>query len=399
MEPALAAATVPKAVNDEVEDESHSDISDAVTALPPPRPLEDLTENDVARLLTRSGHGKYASLCLEVPLTGRDLSHCCEGDLEEIGVAFRPHRLSILELANRLRSSGVPAALLLGSGEDGAELPAWLASAQQSLMDVAADRSMGGGTEPAWLVDAESQLGSQPADSATRLPQPGRLQEPPPQLPTQPPPPPPPPLQGVSERLMKLAEAADSQQGGTVVVPKRMSASTDPQKLAPAACLEVHYAPDRGSIRILPTDMPFVVGRSPPSDWPREAQLVLSEPFISAKQCVVLPPEPSGITASSITAFRLLDTSTNGTFVNGVLVGKDSMCELSAGDRLHFGMPDVFPYATFAIPTSPSRPAFTPPWVEPPPETAWRLGDWEGATTAGHASDGSQPKRTSKQAI
>lgn len=396
-EPALAAA-MSKANIDE--DEHHVEVSDAGIALPPPRRLEDLSADDVARLLTTLGHGKYASLCLSTPLTGRDLSHCCENDLEAIGIAFRPHRLSILELVSGLRAGGVPGVLLDAcSGEDGAELPVWLASAEQDLMDDAAGESASTGNEPAWLVDAESQLGSQPADSATRLPQPGRLQEPPPQLPTQPPPPPPPPLQGVSERLMKLAEAADSQQGGTVVVPKRMSASTDPQKLAPAACLEVHYAPDRGSIRILPTDVPFVVGRSPPSDWPREAQLVLSEPFISAKQCVVLPPEPSGITASSITAFRLLDTSTNGTFVNGVLVGKDSMCELSAGDRLHFGMPDVFPYATFAIPTSPSRPAFTPPWVEPPPETAWRLGDWEGATTAGHASDGSQPKRTSKQAI
>ena len=57
--------------------------------------------------------GRYADVCMVVPLRGRDLAHCTDDDLKEIGIRFRPHRLSLLEEVAGLRANGVPAHMLL----------------------------------------------------------------------------------------------------------------------------------------------------------------------------------------------------------------------------------------------------------------------------------------------
>ena len=111
-----------------------------------------------------------------------------------------------------------------------------------------------------------------------------------------------------------------------------------------------------------------------PKEVPKKVPDPLREAFVSARQCVLLPPD------SASTAFRLLDTSTNGTFVNGQLVGKNAMLELNPGDRLQFGRLDSFPCATFALPQHAAAGAFTLPWADPLPGVAWRPGDWEHAS-------------------
>ena len=76
-------------------------------------PLVELNEGDVACVLHSLGLGRYADVCMVVPLRGRDLAHCTDDDLKEIGIRFRPHRLSLLEEVAGLRANGVPAHMLL----------------------------------------------------------------------------------------------------------------------------------------------------------------------------------------------------------------------------------------------------------------------------------------------
>ena len=339
------------------------------------RPLDSLSADEVGSLLASNGQAKYAALCRNVPLTGRDLIHCVEGDLTEIGIGFRPHRLSILELVRKLHADGVPQTML-----DEAEEPSWLTEAQQDL---------GGGSEPTWLADAQESLrstliegefahaenrcssgpttgsSSSSSSSSTTVRASARpLEESQQQWRAQP----------RLARLKALADAADTAaEGGTVVLPKPSALSepsTAAAATAAAAVLEVHYTADRGSIRVIPAGEPYVVGRD---DGP-SVQLALREAFVSARQCVLLPPD------SASTAFRLLDTSTNGTFVNGQLVGKNAMLELNPGDRLQFGRLDSFPCATFTLPQYAAAGAFTLPSADPLPGVAWRPGDWEHAS-------------------
>ena len=89
-------------------DDSVSVVAGRVTT-----PLADLTEAEVGCVLHNLGLGKYAELCLRVPLRGRDLAHCTEDDLKEIGIGFRPHRLSLLEEVAVFVENGVPADLLV----------------------------------------------------------------------------------------------------------------------------------------------------------------------------------------------------------------------------------------------------------------------------------------------
>ena len=58
----------------------------------PSTPLEDLDCEQVSHLFSHVGLGKYSVLCLHVPVSGRDLAHYGEEDLEAIGIVFRPHR-------------------------------------------------------------------------------------------------------------------------------------------------------------------------------------------------------------------------------------------------------------------------------------------------------------------
>ena len=76
-------------------------------------PLVELNEGDKACVLHSLGLGKYADVCMAVPLRGRDLAHCTDEDLKEIGIRFRPHRLSLLEEVAGFRANGVPAHMLL----------------------------------------------------------------------------------------------------------------------------------------------------------------------------------------------------------------------------------------------------------------------------------------------
>ena len=75
-------------------------------------PLEALSEAQVGSLLRAIGLGKYAAMCEQVPLRGRDLQHCSAEDLEAIGISFRPHRLSLLEEIAKLALVGVPLSML-----------------------------------------------------------------------------------------------------------------------------------------------------------------------------------------------------------------------------------------------------------------------------------------------
>ena len=74
--------------------------------------ITQLSEVQVAALLSALGLGRYAEAARGLPLRGRDLVHCREEDLEAIGFAFRPHRISFLEEVARFSSEGVPAHLL-----------------------------------------------------------------------------------------------------------------------------------------------------------------------------------------------------------------------------------------------------------------------------------------------
>ena len=45
-------------------------------------PLVELNEGDIACVLHSLGLGKYADVCMAVPLRGRDLAHCTDEDLQ-----------------------------------------------------------------------------------------------------------------------------------------------------------------------------------------------------------------------------------------------------------------------------------------------------------------------------
>ena len=316
--------------------------------------LLSLTEHDIAAVLTNVGFSRYASLCLSVPLTGRALSNCREGDLEEIGIKFRPHRLSIMDLIKNYVDEGVPAELLeRRDGGDGSSAsvasaasggtssaacsdcsqPSWLTEAQQAL-----DQAEGEATSeiPPWLTQAQAQLGStqivDPVSPGRGTLSGGCAASSQPSV-----------ASGLSERqrvrLEALAAAADggTAAGRTVVLPKAAAAGGDAG--GRHAIIEVHYAADRGTIRVMPANAPYVIGRSGSG-----LDLSLAEPHISAKQCVLLPPDAAS------TSWKLVDNSTNGTFINGELVGKGASISLNPGDRLQFGRRDAFPCATFTLP-------------------------------------------------
>ena len=284
-------------------------------------PLASLTELDVVSLLGALGLERYADACLAVPLRGADLVHCTEGDLAAAGVFFRPHRLSLLESLSGFATEGVPSTLLVSAASPsspsaclitGGDLPNWLAQAQAQL---AAEE--GGGQQPP--MASEEHEGQQP------------------------------PLLGL--RVGSAAADVDpfpmgAASSGTMVLPKttrdRGSASTGSADQHDAA-LEVHYAPDRGSIRAVNGRSlgslgaaPYLIGRGTTG-----VDLTLGEPHISARQATILPPSahaphgsgaPSALTPDEA-SWRLVDTSTNGTLVNGVPVGRNGCVSLRDGVR------------------------------------------------------------------
>lgn len=154
-------------------------------------PLTELNEGDVACLLHSLGLGRYADVCMVLPLRGRDLAHCTEDDLKEIGIRFRPHRLSLLEEVAALRANGVPAHMLLepspqqqqqllSSGDGGgsadvdpSETPTWIKSALQALpqrQTSAGDNCSAAAPSetPTWIKSAEAHVRTLPTQGGAQ---------------------------------------------------------------------------------------------------------------------------------------------------------------------------------------------------------------------------------------
>jgi len=134
--------------------------------------LTDLTEYEVAQLLAALGLGKYAQACLDVPLRGKDLKHCKDEDLKEIGINFRPHRASLLEEVERFVREGVPASMLevpVMVGAPAAPVPSGrkpsppLASTDG---DSDSKSSAAFSETPTWLMQAKEHLGEAPQRAA-----------------------------------------------------------------------------------------------------------------------------------------------------------------------------------------------------------------------------------------
>lgn len=139
---------------------------DSISCVASDEPMLDVTElseQQVARVLTALGLGRYADACLSVPLRGKDLVHCRDEDLESIGISFRPHRVSLLEEVDRFRREGVPGALLeVCPPQTKAAADDVKAPASAPTVDIGDDTAS---ETPTWLVQASHQL-SQTPDAA-----------------------------------------------------------------------------------------------------------------------------------------------------------------------------------------------------------------------------------------
>ena len=78
----------------------------------------------------------------------------------------------------------------------------------------------------------------------------------------------------------------------------------------------------------------FTIGRA------GAVSLIIGEPHISAQQAAIFAPVPDKPT------WRLIDTSTNGTSVNNVPVGKNNEVPLLGGEKICFSI-RAYPYAVF----------------------------------------------------
>lgn len=173
--------------------------------------LAELTEHEVASLLTALGLGKYAQACLYVPLRGKDLKHCREDDLESIGISFRPHRMSLLEEVGNFVRDGVPMSMLESAAAPLPAVPATkLAPPPRSTdgEDTDSKSSAAFSETPTWLMQATEQLAEAATATATAatsppvdVSEPAAPPPPPPPLPAPPAPPPAPPLVTVLDQL------------------------------------------------------------------------------------------------------------------------------------------------------------------------------------------------------
>ena len=125
------------------------------------RSIESLTAHEFAALLLCSGHAKYATLCLNAPLTGQDLINCNESDLEKWDFlpASCPPSCPCQAAGGRRSSSLLESAC----GEE----PAWLAEAQEELAvssiavaveDELEATALESTEEPDWLAAAQEEL-------------------------------------------------------------------------------------------------------------------------------------------------------------------------------------------------------------------------------------------------
>lgn len=127
-------------------------------------PLANLTERQVAQLLRALSLGKYAEAALNVPLRGRDLMHCVEEDLVQIGISFRPHRRSLLEEIEHFKEGGVPGDMLIESGRQDANVTSSAGDTLRQIPEAAAcdADSEATTTMSSWLAKAEAKLNATP---------------------------------------------------------------------------------------------------------------------------------------------------------------------------------------------------------------------------------------------
>lgn len=130
-----------------------------VAAEPSPSSLDItlLTSEQLSRVFKRIGLGKYAQLAIDTPLRGCDLVHCSLEDLEACGIAFRPHRVSILASVKKWTEEGVPVELFDEDDDAGAGVGGGLPLANKEDDSVSVVSST-----PTWLNDAQLQLQQPP---------------------------------------------------------------------------------------------------------------------------------------------------------------------------------------------------------------------------------------------
>ena len=122
-------------------------------------PLNVLSTVMVATVLRNLGLGKYAQACLDAPLRGKDLALCEDDDLKEIGIHFRPHRLSLLQEVKTFMVDGVPSHLL--SIDDSSAPPSSAArpAAGFAAGEPAPDDHRSTASEtPTWIKSAQKEL-------------------------------------------------------------------------------------------------------------------------------------------------------------------------------------------------------------------------------------------------
>ena len=147
--------------------------------------VRTLSEGDVATALAAIGLGKYSEAVLSVPLRGHDLVHVEDGDLESIGISFRPHRLSLLETFAMWKTSGVPLHLLSNApihaaptkpttvtdgGSDVSSTPTWLNDAQHIMSQTVQSPSeshSGDSTRPVAPSSSTTDPSSAPAQATS----------------------------------------------------------------------------------------------------------------------------------------------------------------------------------------------------------------------------------------
>ena len=113
----------------------------------------------------------------------------------------------------------------------------------------------------------------------------------------------------------------------------------------------------------------FTIGRA------GAVSLIIGEPHISAQQAAIFAPVPDKPT------WRLIDTSTNGTSVNNVPVGKNNEVPLLGGEKICFSI-RAYPYAVFHRLRPPNEPSAADEARSNPPSSKRRRASANGPSGA-----------------
>ncbi|EOD06145.1 hypothetical protein EMIHUDRAFT_219480 [Emiliania huxleyi CCMP1516] len=93
----------------------------------------------------------------------------------------------------------------------------------------------------------------------------------------------------------------------------------------------------------------IVVGRT------HQANVVIPVPFVSSAHCTLhCVGAESG---TELPRVRLVDTSSNGTFINGKLIGKNGEVDVAEGDTLTFSRAQRYPLARLSSLAAPLPPS------------------------------------------